>query len=56
MERKFAALPRYIEYRCNACKKVFSAIEISDTCPLCGAVLKEVGYRSHMDEIPIRRV
>lgn len=55
MERKFAALPLYIEYRCNACKKLFSVTTVPEKCPNCEAILKEVGYRCHMDEIPPRR-
>jgi rubrerythrin len=54
--RTFAALPRYIEYRCNACHLIFSVTSMPEKCPHCGVVLKEVGYKSIMDEIPTPRV
>lgn len=56
IKRKFAALPLYIEYRCNACGKVFSVEVLPDVCPLCKAVLKESGCRPKQDEIDKRRV
>jgi rRNA maturation endonuclease Nob1 len=49
-------LPRLIEYRCNACKKVFPVETLPEKCPICGAVLTEKGYHLYQDEIPPRRV
>jgi rubrerythrin len=55
IERKFAALPRYIEYRCKACGKIFSVITLPEKCPHCEAILKEKGYHCTMDEVQTNR-
>lgn len=56
-ERKFAALPRYIEYRCGACKKVIYSLERPKLCPHCSTdFMKEALLTCIIDEVPIRRI
>ena len=54
IKRRFAALPRYINYKCNVCHNVFATQDrnvLPEKCPVCNAVYYETGITWTQDEI-----